>query len=361
LHTFDGQDGIFYPGLLISATNGDLYGLFGVPYGSSYPYFPSLRGVYRFTAGGVFEPLYRVEEIPTGLIQGKDENLYGTISSGGPLGGGTLFKFLFGSPSAVNLATRMQVGTGTSVSIGGFIINGTGPKKVLLRAIGPSLSVAGKLGDPVLELHDASGSIIGRNDNWGSSQPGGVVTGDQSAEIKASGLAPSDDREAALIATLSPGSYTAVVSGNHNTAGIGVVEIYDLDLEANSNLANLSTRGFAGTGDNVLIGGFITNGSFYGRSKLIVRALGPSLGQFGIANPLSNPSLEIYDQNGNRQAANDDWQDGNQPEIIAAGLAPKDVRESAVYVVLAAGNYTAVVSGDDGGTGVALVETYNLP
>ena len=349
LHTFDGADGLYLPTSLIYTANGDIYGLVD-------PFT-----VYRFTSGGVFEPLYRFDQIAKGLIQGTDGNLYGTTSSGGPLGGGTVFKFLFGNASAVNLASRMKVGTGNNVSIGGFIISGNGPKKVMLRGIGPSLSLAGKLGDPMLELHDASGAVIGRNDNWRTSQPGGVIPGDQSAEIKASGLAPADDREAALIASLLPGNYTAVVSGTQNTAGIGLVEIYDLDLEAGSNLGNLSTRGFADTGDNVLIGGFITNGSFYGRSKLIVRALGPSLAQFGIANQLDNPSLEIYDQNGNRQAANDDWQNGNQPEIASYGLAPSDPRESALYLVLAGGNYTALVTSSDGSMGLALIETYNLP
>jgi len=213
----------------------------------------------------------------------------------------------------------------------------------------------------MLELHDSSGAIIGRNDNWRTSQTGGVVSGDQSPQIKASGLAPTDDREAALIASLPPGSYTAVVSGSQDATGIGLIEIYDLDIEADAQLANISTRGFTDTGDNVLIGGFIVDGSSYSRSKVIVRALGPSLSPFGIPNLLQDPSLSVYDQNGNRQAFNGDWQNGNQPEIIAAGLAPKDVREAAVYVVLAAGNYTALVSGQDGGIGVALVETYNLP
>ncbi|MEY2547840.1 MAG: hypothetical protein QOD64_422 [Verrucomicrobiota bacterium] len=350
LHSFDGADNISTPSRLVSAANGDLYGV-------------ARTVVYRFTAGGAFEPLYTLVSLfGLGLIQGTDGNLYGTTgNTTGPLGGGALFKFVFGKPSAVNLATRMKVGTGNNVSIGGFIITGNVAKKVMLRGIGPSLPMTGKLDNPMLELRDAANTIIGRNDNWRVSQPGGVVTGDQSAAIKTSGLAPIDDRESALLATLQPGNYTAVVSGTQGTTGIGLVEIYALDPEADATLANISTRGFADTGDNVLIGGFITDGSSYGLSKLIVRALGPSLAQFGVDSPLNNPSLSVYDQNGNRQAANDDWQNGNQPEISAAGLAPKNVRESAVYVVLPAGNYSAVVSGEDGGTGVALVETYNLP
>ena len=255
----------------------------------------------------------------------------------------------------------MKIGTGNNVSIGGFIISGNEPKKVLLRGIGPSLSLAGKLEDPMLELHNASGTVIGRNDNWPVTQPGGGVTGDQSAEIKASGLAPLNDREAALIASLSPGNYTAVVSGTQGSTGIGVVEIYDLNLEADANLANISTRGFVDTGDNVLIGGFITNGSFYGRSKLVVRALGPSLAQFGISNPLNDPYLGVYDQNGAYVAANDNWQDADPQAAVSSGLAPSDPHEAALSLSVPAGNYTAIVRGSDGGTGVALVETYNIP
>jgi hypothetical protein len=300
------------------------------------------------------------------LLESIGGNFYGTMPFGGSLNGGSVFQYVFGSPSAVNLATRMKVGTGDNVSIGGFIITGNVPKKVMLRGIGPSLAVngqplAGKLEDPMLELHDSNGTIIGRNDNWRTSQTGGVVTGDQSSQIKASGLAPTDDLEAALIASLQPGSYTAVVSGVQNATGVGLVEIYDLDIEADSKLANISTRGFADTGDNALIGGFIVDGSFYSRSKIVVRALGPSLAPFGIPNLLKDPLLSIYDQNGNGVAINGDWQNANQPEVISAGLAPKDAHEAAIYMVLVAGNYTAVVSGEDGGTGVALVETYNLP
>jgi hypothetical protein len=300
------------------------------------------------------------------LLEGIGGNFYATAPYAGPLNGGAVIQYVFGTPSAVNLSTRMKVGRGDNVSIGGFIITGNAPKKVMLRGIGPSLAVngqplAGKLEDPVVELHDASGVVIGRNDNWRTSLIGGVVTGDQSSQIQASGLAPRDDREAALIASLSPGNYTAVVSGSNDATGIGLVEIYDLDTEADAQLANISTRGFADIGDNALIGGFIVDGSFISRSKVVVRALGPSLAPFGISNLLMDPFLTIYDQNGNGLAVNGDWQNANQPEVISAGLAPKDVHEAAIYLVLPGGNYTAVVKGEDGGTGVALVETYNLP
>lgn len=353
LHLFNNTDALFGPTSLIPAASGDLYGVVGGGYPNDI--------IYRFSAGGGFEPLYRMPSVVSGLIQGLDGNLYGTSADySGPLVGGALFRCVFGKPSAVNLATRMTVGTGNNVSIGGFIISGAAAKKVMLRGIGPSLSLAGKLNDPMLELRNASGTIIGRNDNWRISQTGGVVTGDQSSDIQGSGLAPSDDREAALIATLSPGSYTALLSGTQNTTGTGVVEIYDLDVEANAVLANISTRGFVGVGDDTLIGGLITDGSFYGRSKVIVRALGPSLAPFGVSNPLNNPWLTVYDQNGNGIAVNDDWQDTGEPEITSYGLAPKDPREAAVYLLLPGGNYTAVVTGN-GGTGLALIETYNLP
>jgi uncharacterized repeat protein (TIGR03803 family) len=360
LHSFNNSDGIFYPWSLLAASDGNFYGLVGVSSGGLKTI------VYRLTTAGAFTPLYESQFLVQGLLEGFDGNFYGTTPFGGPLNGGTVLQYVFGAPSAVNLATRMKVGTGDNVSIGGFIITGNAAKKVMLRGIGPSLAVngqplAGKLDDPMLELHDASGTIIGRNDNWRTSQPGGVVTGDQSSQIKASGLAPMDDRESALIASLQPGSYTAVVSGAQNATGVGLVEIYDLDIEADSKLANISTRGFADTGDNALIGGFIVDGSFYSRSKIVVRALGPSLAPFGIPNLLKDPFLSIYDQNGNGVAVNGDWQNANQPEVISAGLAPKDAHEAAIYMVLVAGNYTAVVSGEDGGTGVALVETYNLP
>ena len=360
LHSFNNSDGIFYPSSLLAASDGNLYGLVGVS--SSGP----KTIVYRLTTAGGFTPLYESQSLVQGLLEGIGGNFYGTMPFGGPLNGGTVFQYIFGTPGAVNLATRMKVGTGDNVSIGGFIVTGNAAKKVLLRGIGPSLAVngqplAGKLEDPRLELHDSNGVVIGRNDNWRTSQTGGVVTGDQSAQITASGLAPTDDREAALIANLPPGSCTAVVSGSNNATGVGLVEIYDLDIEADAQLANISTRGFADTGDNALIGGFIVDGSFYSRSKVVVRAIGPSLSQFGVPNLLQDPSLSIYNQNGYELAVNDDWRDANQPEVVALGLAPQDDRESAIYLTLPAGNYTAIISGKAGATGVALVETYNVP
>ena len=363
LHSFSGPDGIAYPSALVQSNGGDLFGLAG--------------GVlYRLSLTGEFTPLYRTLDDyspdayllrpggpTTSLIQGGDGKIYGTLQYFGGLGGGAIFQIVFGQPGAVNISTRMNVGTGDNVSIGGFIVTGNSPKKVMVRAIGPSLaarSISGRLDDPTLELHDGTGALIGKNDNWRTTQIGGAISGDQSNDIQASGIAPTDDRESAIIATLPPGNYTAIAAGSQSTTGIGLVEVYDLALEADARLANISTRGFVDTGDNVLIGGFIVDGSSYTRTSIVVRAIGPSLSQSGISNLLQDPSLLVFDQNGNQLGANDDWRDGNQPEIVSFGLTPKDNRESALYLSLPAGNYTAVVSGKGGATGVALVETYNV-
>ncbi|MGI8481784.1 MAG: NF038122 family metalloprotease, partial [Chthoniobacterales bacterium] len=196
-----------------------------------------------------------------------------------------------------NISTRLQVGTGDNVLIAGFIIQGSAPKRVIIRAGGPSLTrfnVPGVLANPQLELHDSS-TTIGRNDDWQTTQIGGVITANQVAEIQNSGLAPIDPAESAIIATLSPGRYTAIVQGVNSTTGVGIAEVYDLSLQNGSVLANISTRGFIQTGDNVMIGGFfVVNGP----TKVVVRAIGPSLIPFGISNALANPQLELHDANG---------------------------------------------------------------
>jgi len=364
LHSFSGPDGIYYPTALVQSTGGDLYGLAG-------------GLIYRLALTGEFNPLHPTGEfdgvgggIPPYpevnlhcLIQGADNKIYGTLRYLGGSGGGAVFEVVFGQPGAVNLSTRMHIGTDDNVSIGGFIVTGNEAKKVMVRAIGPSLggqSISGRLEDPTLKLHDGSGSVIAKNDNWRETQTGDHLAGDQSGEIKASGIAPTDDRESAIIATLQPGNYTAVVSGNQNATGIGLVEIYDLALETNAQLANISTRGFVNVGDNVMIGGFIVDGSVFTRADIVVRAIGPSLSQTGIPNLLQDPSLLIYDRNGNQYGANDNWKEGQQAEVVSSGLTPMDDRESAIYLSLPAGNYTAVVRGQSDTTGVALVETYNL-
>ena len=252
----------------------------------------------------------------------------------------------------VNISTRMQVGTGDNVLIGGFIIQGDALKKIILRAIGPSLTSSGVIGalqDPQMELHDSTGALLDANDNWQQSLDAG--------EIIDSGLAPSDPRESAILIRLEPGSYTAIISGVNNTTGIGLVESYTLDTSA-SHAANISTRGRVGVGDEVLIGGFIAGG--HTAKKIIVRALGPSLGGSGLT-VLADPMVELHGSDGQLIASNDDWASGSQQsEIIATGLQPGNAKESALIATIASGNYTAIVQGADGGAGIGLVEIYDL-
>jgi autotransporter-associated beta strand protein len=250
----------------------------------------------------------------------------------------------------LNISTRMNVGTGDNALIGGFIVTGNTSKKVIIRAIGPSLaSLPGRLADPTLELRDNAGGLISSNDNW--------VDSPQAQQIIGSGLPPSHDDEAAIVATLAPGSYTAVMRGAGNTTGLGVVEAYDLAQEVSARLANISSRGLVETGDNVMIGGFIAG---YQAMQVIVRAIGPSLTQFGIANALADPTLELHNSSGTIIAFNNDWQDTDQVAIAATGIPPAHNKESAILATLAPGNYTAIVRGLNDTTGVGLVEVYHL-
>jgi type VI secretion system secreted protein VgrG len=252
----------------------------------------------------------------------------------------------------LNISTRLNVQTGDSVSIAGFIITGNAPKKVIVRGIGPSLpGLSPLLADPMLELHGPNGALLASNDNWKESQQ---------AEIENSTLAPTDDSESAIVATLTPGNYTAVLSGRNGTTGIGLVEMYDLDLASDSKLANISTRGFVQTGNNVMIAGFIL-GNGAAAERVVVRAIGPSL--TGIANVLANPTLELHDANGTVLISNDNWKDdANQAaEIVAAGMAPQNDFESAFVMSLPPGQYTAIIAGNNFGTGVGLAEVYHLP
>ena len=246
-----------------------------------------------------------------------------------------------------NISTRLLVETEDNVLIGGFIVTGSHSKEVLLRAIGPSLTLDGKLANPVLELHDASGAVIKTNDDW--------QTNTNEQEIVDTGLAPTDPLESALLVTLDPGAYTAIVSGANNGTGIGLVEAYDLDRTTDARLANISTRGFVQTGDNVMIGGFIILGSE--EEYVIVRAIGPSL---PLADTLADPLLELHNADGSILATNDNWRDTQEAEIEATGLAPTNDAESAIVSTLTPGNYTAIVRGAGDTTGVALVEAYGL-
>jgi len=252
---------------------------------------------------------------------------------------------------AANISTRGMVGTGQNVLIAGFIISGNQSKKVIVRALGPTLSnfgVNGPLADPTVTIVNSSHVVVASNDNWRNTQE---------AEIAASGFAPPNDLESAIIATLAPGSYTAVVSGKNGGTGVGLVDVYQLDATT-SIFSNLSARGFVGTGDNVLIGGLIIgNGE---PPVIVLRAIGPTLSSFGIAQPLQDPTLELRDANGALIAFDNDWNDNTPTGIKAALLKPTDDRESAIVASLAAGNYTAIVRGKNGTTGVALVEAYRL-
>ena len=249
-----------------------------------------------------------------------------------------------------NISTRLRVETGDNVLIGGFIITGTQPKKVIVRAIGPSLSsfFPGALANPILELRNSSGGLIFSNDNWRS---------DQEAEIIATGIPPSNDLESAIVATLPANSsaYTAIVRGVNDGTGVGLVEAYDLDRTVDSKLANISTRGFVQTGDNVLIGGLIVLGQ--DPLRVIVRAIGPSL---PLPGALGNPTLELHDGNGVLIASNDNWRTDQEAEIIATGIPPSNDLESAIVRNLAPGNYTAIVRGVNNTTGIAVVEAYGL-
>ena len=252
---------------------------------------------------------------------------------------------------ATNISTRGIVGTGENVLIAGFTISGKQSKKVIVRALGPTLStlgVSGALADPTIAIVNSSNVVVASNDNWRDTQE---------TEIAASGYAPPNDLESAIIATLAPGSYTAVVTGKNGGTGIGLVDLYQLDATT-STFSNLSTRGLVGTGQNVLIGGLIIgNGE---PPVIVLRAIGPTLSSFGIAHPLQDPTLELRDANGALIAFDNDWNDNTPTGIKATLLKPNDSHESAIITSLAAGNYTAIVRGKNGTTGVALVEAYRL-
>ena len=287
------------------------------------------------------------------------------LMAGGYDGSSTLSSAeLYVGPSAptalLNIATRMRVLADDRVLIGGFIITGTELKRVLIRGVGPSLNGVGvTLSDPTLELHQGS-TTLATNDNWKTRANGTS----QQADIEATTIAPANDSEPAILVSLSPGAYTAILSGKNGGTGVGLVEVYDLGQGANSRLANISTRGFVDTGDNVMIGGLIVGGgSGGGLSRVIVRALGPSV---PVAGALGNPTLELHDGSGTLIASNDNWKtrpDGSsqQAEIEATGIQPTNDLESALVRTLPPGNYTAIVRGMNSATGVGLVETYSLP
>ncbi|MGI9088911.1 MAG: hypothetical protein ACR2HH_14405 [Chthoniobacterales bacterium] len=250
----------------------------------------------------------------------------------------------------LNISSRAMVMGGNQDAIAGFIITGNVPKRVIVRGIGPSLPsyVPTKLGDPSINLmHLTNGGAVpmGMNNDWKS---------DQEVEILATGLAPTDDHESAIVVTLDPGNYSAQLSGNGSSGGIGLIEVYDLDPAGLATIVNLSTRAMALKNDNVLIGGIIVGGTNTGR--IVVRAIGPSMATT-VPGTLADPTLDLYNGNGVAIASNDDWQqDANANQL--GGLAPADSRESALSRDLAPGNYTAIVRGKGTPTGIAMVEFY---
>jgi hypothetical protein len=260
---------------------------------------------------------------------------------------------------SLNISTRSRVETGDNVMIAGFIITGNVAKQVLLRGLGPSLVNGGVpaaevLNNPLLELRGAGGALIIFNDDWKDSP--------QRAQIEGTAFQPSDEREAVILTTLPPAGYTAVLKGVGSSTGVGLVEVYDLNQSSDSTLTNLSSRALVESGNNVVIAGFTLGGSSNGSPLLIIRGLGPSLGSFGIANPLPNPTLELRDANATLLASDDNWNDNasQASQIMAVGLQPSNNLEAAIAAALPPGQYTAILSGQNGESGIGTVEVYNL-
>jgi hypothetical protein len=248
----------------------------------------------------------------------------------------------------------VRVEQGDGQSIGGFIITGNDPKRVIIRGLGPSLSDAGVpdvATDPVLQLFGPTGAPIALNDNWQDSQQ---------PEIEATGIAPRDPRESAIIATLVPAAYTAGLTQANGVPGVGLVEVYDLNSNAPAKLANISTRGAVRTADNVMIGGFALGGSSTNPVMIVIRAIGPSLTQHGVNNALNNPTLDVFNSNGQRVAFNDNWTDDSSQaaKLQDLNIAPTNPAESAIVRTFAPGLYTAIVAGKDGGVGIGLIEVF---
>jgi hypothetical protein len=276
--------------------------------------------------------------------------LFGTNSHGT-----STFQLLFlAQPTgAVNISTRLLVGTNDNVMIGGFIITGNAQKVVIIRALGPSLGIPGELQDPVLALHDSADHVV-TNDDWRT---------DQEQIIKDTTIPPTNDRESAIVIGLDPGNYTAIVSGKNGTTGIGLVEVYDLgtaglDSASKAQLAQISTRGNVLQDDKVMIGGFIVSGA---TTNVIVRAIGPSLKNFGIKNACPDTTVELFDGNGTSLALNDDWRSTQEQAIKDTTVPPTDDKEAAIVSSLVPGPYTSIVRGKNNVTGVALVEVFALP
>ena len=337
---------------------------------------PSNGAIFKFTPDGTMTTFDSFLDRPTALAFDSSANLFEASGNDGSIfvytPGGTpksIFASGLSGPAGLafqpatlppappaqllNISARLKVLTGDNVLIGGFIITGSENKQVLLRALGSTLGQFGVtevLADPTLELYDGTGAFITSNDNWRDTQQ---------ADIAATGKAPPNDREAAILRTLAPGSYTVVVRDKNASTGVALVEAYDLSPGANASLSNSSARGFVGINDDVMIGGFITG---EGNCRVIVRALGPTLAQFGVPNVLADPMLELYDPNGTLIDSNDNKPSPLHPsEIRASGFAPPNALEPAIIITKQAGNVTAIVRGKNNTTGNALLEVYRLP
>lgn len=334
--------------------------LYGISAGNYSYGARSVDTVFSCTFSGSLSNLYQFNgstegSAPRALLFGTGGSLYGTLPTLGPLGGGAVYE-LPPKPTGTlrNISTRVAVRSGDDALFAGFIVSGTEPKQVVVRGLGPSLSAAGvpgALANPTLQLFDARGAQIGANDDW-STEFG----------ISETGLAPPSTREAAIVRTLTPGAYSAILRGKADTTGVGLVEVYDLSGlgTPSSALANISSRGLVGTSDNALIAGFIIADQGGGFGRIMARAIGPSLAQAGIQNPLQNPVLQLFDSNGAEIAANDDWRTTSPNEIEETGIPPSADKESAIVVSARAGAYTALVRGVGDTTGTALVEVYAL-
>ncbi len=274
-----------------------------------------------------------------------------------------------------NISTRALVETGDNVVIGGFIVQGSGAKRVIIRALGPELTqygVADPLRNPTLELHNGNGDLIASNNNWVTTIIGGIITQNQVRDIMNSGYAPSNGLESAIIADLQPGNYTAIVRGVNQMTGVGLVEVYDLNEPGtvpSSFLRNISSRSLVLTGEDVMIGGFTVQGSEDSTARVIVRAIGPELTRYGVQNVLTDPTLELHNAAGTLIASNDNWQTtvlggiitkDQVMDIQSSGHAPTARSESAIIAELPPGRYTAIVQGKNIIVGVALVEVYDL-
>jgi sugar lactone lactonase YvrE len=352
----------FYGNLFVAADAGTCFGCTGPnslilkfkPDGTKSTFasgFYGSQGLICDSAGNVFADVFSKSTVDILKILPSGNTTTFAASTGVS---GLAFEPPHGVP--VNIATRMQVLNGDNVVIAGFIITGTGGKSVVIRGLGPSLAAAGIQGalqDPILELH-YPGGFVNTNDNWKDTQ---------ASAIQDTGLAPKDDHESAFSYNLPPGAYTVVMKGKNNGTGVGLIEVYDVDGSPACQLANISTRGHVGAGENVLIGGFILGGN---GARVLIRALGPSLAKAGVAGVLSDPQLSLRNGNGTEIAFNDEWgltytvDDTNPDQIRATGVPPSDDHEAAIIATLPAGNYTAIVQGYNGATGVGIVEVYNL-